>query len=287
MPASDLIESYLAYLRQASSSPRTIEDRRRILTILDREMPYGLDSATAEELIGWLWRDGLSLSTRETYYGAMNGFFTWAHRKAILDWNPCDEIDRPKPGNRLPRPLTDDELRRVLAEAADPYRTWMLIAAYTGARCLEISRLRREHITPTTTTLHGKGDKLRVVGTHPAVWEAVKDLPPGPITEHDERWISIRAAVYFRRGLNMPGVSLHRGRHWFGGQIQMLYKDLRVTQEALGHADPRTTAGYAIVTADRISEAVAMLPRLDTPRPHTLLSAEPEASQDYMRLGLR
>lgn len=269
MAATDLIEGYCAHLRQASSSQRTIDDRRRILGVLDRDMPYGLDGACADELVAWLWRDGLSLSTRETYYGALNGFFTWAHRKDILDFNPCDEIDRPKPGNRLPKPLTDDELARVLAEAADPYRLWMTIAAYAGARCVEISRLHREHITAETTTLHGKGNKRRVVGTHPALWEAVEELPAGPVADHDARFISIRAAVYFRRTLHMPGVSLHRGRHWFGTQIQRLYKDLRVTQQAMGHADPRTTAGYALVVADQVTAAVAMLPRLDVPKPRT------------------
>lgn len=262
MAATELIDAYCAHLRQASSSQRTIVDRRRILTVLDRDMPYGLDGSNADELLAWLWRDGLKLSTRETYYGALNGFFTWATRKDILDWNPCDEIDRPKPGNRLPKPVPDDQLRRILAEAAQPYRLWMTIAAYAGARCLEIARLRREDVTEKTITLHGKGDKRRVVGTHPVLWRAIKDLPAGPITDHDERYISIRAAVYFRRSLGMPGVSLHRGRHWFGGQVQMQYKDLRVTQEAMGHADPRTTAGYAIVTAERISEAVALLPDL-------------------------
>lgn len=265
MPASDLIDGYLAYLRQASSSPRTVDDRRRILTIADRELPYGLDGSSAEEIIPWLWRAGLKLSTRETYYYALSGFYTWARKKEIMDWAPTDEMDPPRPGNRLPRPLSDDELRRVLAEAAEPYRMWMLIAAYTGARCLEISRLRREHITERTVTMHGKGDKLRVVGTHAAVWEAVKDLPPGPIADHDERWISIRSAIYFRRCLDMPGISLHRGRHWFGTMVQRLYKDLLVTQKAMGHADPRTTAGYALVAAEDVTAAVAMLPRLDLP----------------------
>lgn len=264
MAAADLIEGYCAYLRQASSSQRTIDDRKRILSVLDRDLGPGLDGANADELVTWLWRDGLSLSTRETYYGAINGFFTWACRKGILDWNPCEEMDRPRPGNRLPRPLSDVELARVLAEAADPYRLWMTIAAYAGARCIEIARLHREHVTAETVTLHGKGNKRRVVGAHPVLWEAIEDLPPGPITDHDPRYISIRAAVYFRRTLNMPGVSLHRGRHWFGTNLQRLYKDLRVTQQALGHADPRTTAGYALVVADQVTAAVALLPRLPT-----------------------
>lgn len=262
MTASDLIDGYLAHLRQASSSNRTMTDRRRILTVADNQLPYGLDAACEDELVAWLWRDGLKLSTRETYYGALNGFFTWAYRRGVLDINPCEEISRPKPGYRLPKPVPNELLRRILTEAAEPYRLWMTLAAYAGARCLEIARLRRDDITAERLTLHGKGDKERVVGTHPVVWEAVEHLPPGPVTEHDERYVSIRAAVYFRRSMNMPGVSLHKGRHWFGTEATRHYKNLRVVQQAMGHADPRTTAGYALVVAEDVTAAVAMLPRV-------------------------
>lgn len=265
MPATDLIEGYLTHLRSESCSANTIRDRRRTLTVLDAALPYGLDCATADEIKEWLWRDGLSIASRETYYGAIAGFFRWAEAEEKLDFNPASCISRPKPPNRLPRPLSDDQLRRVLTEAAEPYRTWMLIAAYSGARCIEISRLHRQHVTKETTTLWGKGGKTRVVGTHPAMWDAVKVMPPGPVTEHDARFISIRSAVYFSRTLQMPGVTLHRGRHWFGTMIQRLYKDLRVTQQMMGHADPRTTAGYALVVGEQVMEAVAMLPRLDLP----------------------
>lgn len=262
MTATPYIEAYLSHLRQASSSDRTVSDRRRILTVADGQLPYGLDNATEDELREWLWRDGIKNSTRETYYGAVNGFFRWAVRRGMIDFNPCDEIDRPKPDELLPKPVADDQLRRILTEAAEPYRLWMTIAAYTGARCMEIANLCREDINEQTTTLFGKGRKQRVVGTHPVLWEAVKELPAGPITEHDSRYISIRAAVYFRRTMGMPGVSLHKGRHWFGTHTTRLYRSLRVVQQAMGHKDPRTTARYALVAADQVTEAVAMLPRV-------------------------
>jgi integrase/recombinase XerC len=85
MPSKDLIEGYLAWLREESHSDRTIDDRDRILNVIDRQLPYGLDGATADELKAWLWREGLKLSTRETYYGAFAGFFKWAETCGHLD----------------------------------------------------------------------------------------------------------------------------------------------------------------------------------------------------------
>jgi integrase/recombinase XerC len=259
---TDLIPRYAAYLRSLSSSPRTIGDWTRTLTAMDRDLPYGLEQANADELIAWLWRDGLSMASRDAYYSAMAGFYRWAVKFEIFDFNPAADIARPKPPHRLPNPVTDAELIAVLERAADPYRTWVLLAAYGGLRCIEISRLRREHITEQTITLHGKGGKKRIVPTHPAVWAVVGGLPAGPITEHDERYISIRSALYFQRTLKMPDIHMHRFRHWFGTNVQRRNKDLRVTQQLMGHSNPSTTAGYALVFDEDATAAVNALPDL-------------------------
>lgn len=264
MPSDDLIQSYVSFLRKESCSSKTIKDRLRTLTLMDKELPLGLDSANTDELEAWLWRDGWSQGTRETYFYAFSGFFRWATKKEILDFNPAAEITPPKVPRRLPRPVSDEQLAQLLARAAEPYRLWVLLAAYGGLRCLDIARLQREQINERTTTIvRSKGDKARVVPTHEIVWEAVRDLPAGPITEHDEEYIAQRAAIHFSRSLRMPGVTLHRCRHWFGTMVQRLYKDLRVTQELMGHSSPSTTAGYAMVAGEQTRAAIEALPRLD------------------------
>lgn len=263
MPANDLIQRYLAYLRKESSSPRTINDRKRILIAMDAALPYGLDTATTEELEAWLWRDGWSQGTRETYYYAFAGFYKWATNKHVLDWDPSAEITPPRVAQRLPRPVTDEQLIQLLTRAAEPYRLWAALAAYGGLRCIDIAQLQREQVTERTITiLRSKGAKARVVPTHKVIWDAVRDLPPGPITERDPEWIAQRAAIHFGRSLKMPGVTLHRCRHWFGTMVQRLYKDLRVTQELMGHSSPSTTAGYAMVAGEQTRAAIDALPTL-------------------------
>lgn len=261
--ATDLIEGYLSYLRSTSASDNTIKARRRTLTVLDRELPYGLDEVSPEDLVAWLWRDGLSAGSRDTYYGCMAGFYRWAHEAGHFDFDPTGQIPRPKVPRRLPRPCTDEQLRDLITRAAEPYRLWALLAAYAGLRCIEISRLHREDVTERAITIRrGKGDKPRVVPTHPAIWAEVSGLPAGPITELDAHQVSIYFVLYVTRNLGMK-ISLHPLRHWFGTMIQRLHKDLRVTQELMGHANPATTAGYALVSADDSRAAVSLLPAVD------------------------
>lgn len=264
-----LIDQYLEWLRRCNRSIRTITARREILGRIDAELPHGLSSATSDELGGWIYRDGWSSATRETYYGAVKSFFTWACNPydPKVDFNPTDLLPRPSTPRGLPRPVTDRQLRRILTEAANPYRLWATLAAYAGLRCCEIAQLDREDITERSITIrHGKGGKPGVVPTHSMIWQAVKDLPDGPLawTDHGEQataqWVSIRTAVYFRRHLEMPGVALHRLRHWFGTEAYRANRDIRVTQELLRHSSPSTTAIYTLVSDEERRLAVGALP---------------------------
>lgn len=266
---TDLIADYLEWLRQRGQSTRTIDARRDILTRAHTDLPHGLPAATADELAAWLYRDSWSAGTRETYHGAIRSWYVWACQPddPRLDFDPSALLPRPARPRRLPRPVTDDQLRRILTEAADPYRLWSLLAAYAGLRCIEIAGLDRTDITRRAITIRrGKGGRPGVVPTHPAIWTAVAPLPPGPlaVTDRGDRasaqWVSIRTALHFRRQLGMPGVALHRLRHWCGTEVYRRTRDIRVTQELLRHASPATTAGYTLVDDEERVAAIHALP---------------------------
>lgn len=56
--------------------------------------------------------------------------------------------------------------------------------------------------------------------------------------------------------------TMHQTRHWFGTQLYIATRDLRLVQEMMGHASPSTTAGYAAFASDTADAAVAALPEL-------------------------
>lgn len=268
---TEIISEYLDWLRTCRRSPRTIGARRDILGRAHAALPKGLEVATPDELRAWIYRDEWSAATLETYYGALASFFVWASNPLDpwISYNPMTTLPRPSTPRALPRPVTDGQLQKILTEAAEPYRTWALLAAYEGLRCCEIAQLDRADIDERTVLIRrGKGGKPGVVPTHPQVWRAVRDLPPGPMasTEQGEtvsgQWVSIRCALYFRRKLHMPGVALHRMRHWFGTNAYRSTKDIRVTQELLRHSSPTTTAIYTLVDDEERAAAIHALPNL-------------------------
>jgi integrase/recombinase XerC len=264
---NDLITAYLDHLRMEERSPRTIEDRREILSRIDHDLPLGLDAATADELRAWIYRDGWSAQTKATYYGAVRGFFVWANdaKDPMLDFDPTDLLVRPKVVQGMPRPATDQQVEVIATRARSPYRLWGLLAAYQGLRCCEVSALDREHIAEDFTLVHGKGAKQRYVPTDPAVWAIVRDFPAGPIATGragrcSAYCITDRAATHFQEDLGVR-TTMHPLRHWYATRTLALCGDLRKVQVLLGHSTPNSTAIYTLVTPEQLREAVRGLPR--------------------------
>lgn len=266
----EMIDAYLEHLRRAGRTDETIRGRREILNRLNRTLFYGLGQTHVEELAAWLYRDDLKQNTRYTYYMCLRSFYGWATnpRDLWLTFDPTEDLEPVAQAQGVPRPVTDEELRKILTEAAQPFRLWALIAAYQGLRCIEISRLDREHITEQQLfVVRGKGGKPRVHDTDPGVWAAVRDLPRGPIARLADGGrasafqVSSTAALHFRRQLKMPGVSMHRLRHWLGVNVQRRYKNIRVTQAALGHQSLSSTQIYTDATQEEQRAARATLPR--------------------------
>jgi integrase/recombinase XerC len=269
-PEMEIIEAYLTHIRRRGDTEATVDGRAEILYRLNRQLPYGIGQASTEDLNSWLDRDYLSVNAKATYYRAIRSFYTWAADPddPWLDQDPSIRLERRKDARGSARPVSDEQLATILRDAPEPVRTWSLIAAYQGLRAIEISRLDREHMTEQNLyVVKGKGNKPRVHDMDPDVWAAVRDLPRGPIAlgPDGERLtpfeVSRIAAHCYRRQLKMPGVALHRLRHWLGVTVQREYKDARVTMAVLGHSSLTSTQIYTDATDEQQRQARTTLPR--------------------------
>lgn len=268
----EIIDAYIEHLRRAGRSDDTMTARRGILVCLNREMPYGLGQVATEDLADWLYRDEWSQNTKATYYRALKSFYAFAADPADpwITKNPVEGLQRTVTAEGIARPCTDEQLRRILTHAAQPFRLWALIAAYQGLRCVEISRLNREDVTEQRLiVVKGKGGRPRVHDTDPGVWQAIKDLPPGPVAIRPDtgeraspRYVSVFSRDHFVRQLKIK-TSMHCLRHWLGVSIQDRCGNIRVTQETLGHRSLSSTQIYTRATDRQQREARASLPRLD------------------------
>lgn len=274
----DLIAEYERHLRRLDRSPNTIACYIRTLRQADRELPEGLLLATTDELEAWLFstsparRGGgpRGKTTRSHYVRILKGFGKWSISPKLperlrRDFDATAELPDLKPAEVKPKPTREDALTQLLRTVGAPYAVWILLAAYGGLRCIEISRLDREDITAERIWLHGKGDKERFVPTHPLIWEAVKDLPAGPLAvgERGERLSPTQVGHrgnYRIRKAGVRGTSMHKLRTRFGTQTYDATRDLVAVQELLGHSGPNVTRRYVEVNRDRMASAVASLP---------------------------
>lgn len=267
----EIIDAYLEHLRRAGRSEQTMDGRRRTLLRLHADLPYGLGQVSHAELAAWLYRPHLSQNAKATYYRALRSFYSWAAdpEDPWISTDPTVRLEPVRTAEGMAHPCTDEQLARILADAAEPFRTWAILAAYQGLRAIEISRLDREHVTrEQLLVVKGKGGRPRAHDTDSYVWDALKDLPPGPVARRpdtgeraDPHYVAVYSRDHFRRRLKVA-TSLHSLRHWLGVNVQRQYKDIRVTMAVLGHRQLSSTQIYTAATDEQQRAARATLPRL-------------------------
>lgn len=240
--------------------------------------PRGLVDATAADIDRFLDERG-DLCSRSRYHwiSQLHTLYGFAVRTEVFLRDPTVNVERPKLPPLFPRPISDEHLLRAL----DASRTtrpdlhaWLLLMAYAGLRCCEVARLDRASLLDTNQTpvlvVHGKGNKERIVPAHPAVLEALAAMGmprSGAMFTRPRggRWPATKVSdrtCHFLRDLGIDETA-HQVRHWFGTRLYAETRDLRLVQELMGHADPKTTSHYTAWASD---EAHGAIIRLDAER---------------------
>lgn len=263
------------WLRSIGRSPDTVEDRVRLLTRLGawlaaREDPKELVTATADDLAAWQRSiSRMALESISTYVGHAKGFYAW-WAKFHHAPNAGELLVRPSLPRRLPRPISDESLREALRLADGQMQVILLLMAFLGLRCGEVSRLvrndLREFEDPPIAVIHGKGGKHRVVRAPndlipqlrmigiPQRGHIVLSVNGGPLTPN-------RVSQMTNAYLHSIGISdtAHSLRHWYGTHVYRVTRDVRLVQEMMGHANLSTTAMYTAFAPSRADDMAADL----------------------------
>lgn len=165
------------------------------------------------------------------------------------------------PGKAHPLPGGMDDVRKMLAATRRPHhRALVCLTGVLGLRISEALNVRASHLTDDdggiSLLVRGKGDKTRDV---PVSTAAMIELTPAyeiSILNDDDRLVPIhdRAARRYltrlgaRVGVARP-VASHDMRHTFGTAVYEKSKDIRATQELLGHSSVETTQVYTGVSS--------------------------------------
>jgi integrase/recombinase XerD len=211
---------------------------------------------------------------------ALRAFYKFAENEKLLPQNAAENLSLPRRWKRLPKALTDEEIKKLLApENPDSPenlcdRAILELAYASGLRLSELKNLRLEqlHLEAGFINVIGKGNKERVVPVGKKAVEALNRYldaarpklvtPKSPASVFLTRrgtpfasvtlWLRIKNRV--RRAGIARNITPHMLRHSFATHLLEHGADLRVIQELLGHANISTTEIYTHVAGSRLRD---------------------------------
>ena len=245
------------------------------MTILPTFGDRRVDAVTAKDVRNWF--DDLSVARAGTANRALAVLSSMMKHAEALglrreDSNPCTGLRRRKTGFEA-RYLTDDEfaaLGRALddAEVDCPVAVAALrFLLYTGARKSEALRLKWQHVHgdravlpdsktgPRTIWLASPARAVLAARSRRANCPWVFASPCGEPATVDREWSAIRAAA------GMGTLRIHDLRHSHAAVAVGGGEGLRVVAGLLGHADIKTTFGYAHLAEDSVFDAANRVSR--------------------------
>jgi integrase/recombinase XerD len=211
---------------------------------------------------------------------ALRAFYKFAENEKFLPANPAENLSLPRRWKRLPKALSNDEIKKLL-EPENPETPENLcdqaileLAYASGLRLSELKNLRLEqlHLDAGFINIIGKGNKERVVPVGRTAVTAMNRYievgrpklvtPKSPanvfLTRRGTPFAAVTLWLHIKNRVRRAGVERnmtpHMLRHSFATHLLEHGADLRVIQELLGHANISTTEIYTHVTGNRLRE---------------------------------
>ncbi|MEX2393131.1 MAG: site-specific tyrosine recombinase XerD [Actinomycetota bacterium] len=285
--AGATFEDYLRVERGAL--PSTIESYRRDLKRYLRALADAgvaeVSDVTPAHVIDALEqrsRSRIAASTLNRALAAIRHFHRFCVRERIAPTNPAALVDGPARGLSLPKALGEEQMAKIIEAASgsgarDQRDRAMLELLYgAGLRVSELVGLDVDDVDLDDRSVRclGKGQKERIVPIGGAAVDAVRRY----VREGRRELLSARKGPMPALFLNAAGGRLsrqsawkcvktyaarvdpdarvfpHALRHSFATHLVAGGADIRVVQEALGHARLSTTQVYTLVTREKLKD---------------------------------
>jgi len=174
---TDHMADYIAHCRHAGQATRHVDQKEthldRLRELIEASRLGDLTADGLERYMRLLRDDGLSARTANFARQIGVAFASWCVKTGRLESNPLavvPKLDDQRDRRRVRRPLSDDELARLLGVAEDRGRkAWYLTAVLAGLRKGDLQRLRWCDIDfddGTITVSHGKAKRVDVIPMH-------------------------------------------------------------------------------------------------------------------------
>lgn len=281
-----LLDAYLDHLRvEKRLAANTLEaygrDLADFVTWAEARQGRRTTELTEDDLRLYFTRlKGRGISSRSVArkMSSVRGLYRYWLRSGVIDGDPAQELEVPKPARGLPRDLTLDEVERLLGQpdpdtplgARDGALLEVLYA--TGLRVSELLGLCLQDLNLEVgfVVAYGKGKKERLVPLGEAARERLNRyltrIRPGlcragkvPQVFLNRSGRPLSRQGFWKRlnryaltaGITSP-VSPHVLRHSFATHLLERGADLRSLQMLLGHASISTTQIYTHLNRERL-----------------------------------
>ena len=205
---------------------------------------------------------------------SLRGYYKWLSANEKITSNPIDTIEMPKLPQRLPKILSVEEIKKMLAEDLNPLERVELELLYgSGLRVSELVDLKTNSFDLSQKYLvaRGKGSKERIVPFNNVSASAIEDYlkirdfilkkfrldTKNFLVNNEGRFVTRQDIYNFIHKLGEKfhkNISPHTMRHSFATHLLENGADLRVVQELLGHSDVSTTQLYTHISNKRLKD---------------------------------
>ncbi|MDP6221586.1 MAG: site-specific tyrosine recombinase XerD [Dehalococcoidales bacterium] len=248
-----------------------------------------------QDMLGYmlsLKERGYTATTQARKVAASQSFFNFMVVEGILKENPTENVDSPKVGRSLPKPISISLVRSLLEQPAKSTtleakrdKAMLRLLYASGMRVSELVSLNLDDIIKDDGCVRcfGKGNKERLIPIVPAmlaIQEYIEEarlqfvrnaerLSPRAKSFDEEKalFLNRRGERLTRQGFwqILKGyaksaelgreITPHTLRHSFATHMLSGGADLRSVQELLGHANISTTQVYTHLTMEHVRRA--------------------------------
>jgi integrase/recombinase XerD len=262
--AIERFERYIKARYPNSTTARHYVHDLRQFNQLIRKLPRAVTREDVDRFVEDQLKRGLAATTINRRLAALHEFFEYlADETQDVEWpNPVNwKRHKVKPGEPLPRDVSDPEVERLFAQITRPRdRAMFRLMLDVGLRVGEIAALRMDDLIITSDgsgrlRVRGKGDKERFVWLLPETLSVVQAwLEQRPAVADEALFITRRKKGFSVRGIEerlahycrQAGVKMspHQLRHTFGRHMAEAEMPVTSLAALMGHAKVTTTQVY-------------------------------------------
>jgi integrase/recombinase XerD len=265
------IQRFTDWMRSKRYSQNTIKTYiQAICTFLSFFEEKEAECITNEDVVtfnnAYIIKRGYSFSYQNQIVNALKLFFAQIENYTI----DLEGLHRPRRSRKLPKVLSKEEVKAILAAHGNSKHRMMLSLVYAcGLRSGELLNIKPRHIDSSRGLIfirQGKGRKDRIVPLPEKLLDPLRDYykayrPTNWLFEGQKsgtRYSPKSLQSVLKQALKKAGirkkVTLHWLRHSYATHLLESGTDLRYIQELLGHKSSRTTEIYTHVSTKNIQD---------------------------------